>query len=64
LNVPDETEPSDPWAPLTAIPPELGPSDTQEVDPQTFHELSVLPDSIILNIDELTTFDLFRDAFH
>ena len=66
LNVPDETEPSDPWTPFTAIPPELGPSDTQEVDPQTFQELAVLLDSIILNMDDLPTiptFD-FSDAFH
>ena len=66
LNVPDETEPSDPWTPFTAIPPELGPSDTQEVDPQTFQELAALPDSIILNMDDLPTLqhDDFRQAFH
>jgi hypothetical protein len=66
MNVPDEAKPSDPWTPYTAIPPELGPSDTQEVDPQTYQELAALPDSIILNMNDLDTFQQgdFRDAFH
>jgi len=55
LNVPDDNDPSEPWTPFTAISPELGPSDTQEVDPQTFKELAALPDSIILNMDDLPT---------
>ena len=47
-------------------PPELGPSDTQELDPQTFQELAALPDSIIINMNDLPTFQQgdFRDAFH
>ncbi len=53
LNVPDETEPSDPWTPFTAIPHELGPPDTQEVEAHTFQELAALLDSIILNMGYL-----------